>query len=112
MKRIEAIVRPDKVGVVFNALQKVGHLGVMVSEIEGHGHQEGLKLQVHGKTYNVDLITKARVEVVVKESELDTIVEAIRVAAYTGEIGDGKIFIHPVVDAMRVRTGERGENAV
>jgi len=109
MKRIEAIIRPDKVGGVFTALKKIGHPGVMISEIEGHGNQEGLKLQVRGNTYKV---TKARLEVIVKENETDAIVNAIRKAAYTGEIGDGKIFVHPVDDAMRVRTGERGENAV
>lgn len=112
MKRIEAIIRPDKVGGVFAALKKIGHPGVMISEIEGHGNQEGLKLQVRGNTYKVDMVTKARLEVIVKENETDAIVNAIRKAAYTGEIGDGKIFVHPVDDAMRVRTGERGENAV
>jgi nitrogen regulatory protein P-II 1 len=112
MKRIEAIIRPDKVGGVFNALKTIGHPGVMVSEIEGHGNQEGLKIQVRGNTYKVDLVTKARVEVIVKESEVDVIIDAIRAAAFTGEIGDGKIFIHPVDDAMRVRTGERGDSAV
>src|SRR5208282_1573770 len=112
MKRIEAIIRPDKVGGVFAALKKIGHPGVMISEIEGHGNQEGLNLQVRGNTYKVDMVTKTRLEVIVKENETDAIVNAIRKAAYTGEIGDGKIFVHPVDDAMRVRTGERGENAV
>jgi nitrogen regulatory protein P-II 1 len=112
MKRIEAIIRPDKVSAVFNALKKLGHPGVMISEIEGHGNQEGVNIQVRGNTYKVDLITKARVEVIVKESEMELIVKAICDAAFTGEIGDGKIFIHPVDDALRVRTGERGEIAV
>jgi nitrogen regulatory protein P-II 1 len=112
MKRIEAIIRPDKVSSVFNALKKLGHPGVMISEIEGHGSQEGINIQVRGNTYKVDLITKARVEVIVKESELEMIIKTICDSAFTGEIGDGKIFIHPVDDALRVRTGERGEIAV
>ncbi|HVN72082.1 MAG TPA: P-II family nitrogen regulator [Desulfomonilia bacterium] len=112
MKRIEAIIRPDRVSGVFNALKKIGHPGVMISEIEGHGNQEGLNIQVRGNTYKVDLITKARVEVIVKESETEMIIKAICDAAFTGEIGDGKIFVHPVDDAMRVRTGERGECAI
>jgi len=112
MKRIEAIIRPDKLSSVFNALKKLGHPGVMISEIEGHGNQEGLNIQVRGNTYKVDLIPKARVELIVKESELETIVKAICDATFTGEIGDGKIFIHPVDDALRVRTGERGEIAI
>lgn len=90
MKRIEAIIRPDKVGSVFGALKKIGHPGVMISEVEGHGNQEGLNLQVRGNTYKVDMVTKARLEVIVKENETDAIVNAIRKAAYTGEIGDGK----------------------
>ena len=112
MKRIEAIIRPDRVSTVFNALKKLGHPGVMISEIEGHGSQEGINIQVRGNTYKVDLITKARVEVIVKESEMELIIKAICDAAFTGKIGDGKIFIHPVDDALRVRTGERGEIAV
>jgi nitrogen regulatory protein P-II 1 len=112
MKRIEAIIRPDKVSGVFNALKKSGHPGVMISEIEGHGSQEGINIQVRGNTYKVDLIAKARVEVIVKESETEMIIKTICDAAFTGEIGDGKIFIHPVDDALRVRTGERGEAAV
>ncbi len=85
---------------------------MMISEIEGHGNQEGVNIHVRGNTYKVDLITKARVEVIVKESEMELIIKAICDAAITGKIGDGKIFIHPVDDALRVRTGERGEIAV
>lgn len=111
MKRIEAIIRPEKVAGVFDALKKVGHPGVMVSEVEGHGNQEGLDFKLRGNTYKVELVTKARLEIIVKESEVDTIINAIHKAAHTGNIGDGKIFIHPVEDAMRIRTGERGECA-
>jgi nitrogen regulatory protein P-II 1 len=112
MKRIEAIIRPGKVGEVCAALERIGHPGMMISEIEGHGKQKGVETEVRGKTYKVDLMTKARVEVVVKDKDLEKTIKAIREAALTGEIGDGKIFIHPVEDAVRVRTNERGEAAV
>jgi len=108
MKRIEAIIRPAKVGEVCSALEKVGHPGVMISELDGHGNQKGIKKEILGKSYSVDLLTKARVEVIVQDSDAEKIVTAIRSAAYTGEIGDGKIFIHPVDDAIRIRTGEQG----
>lgn len=112
MKKIEAIIRPDKVGDVCDALEKVGHPGVMITEIEGHGKQKGIAQEVRGKTYKVDLITKARLEVVVKDSDLDNIVKAIREAAFTGQVGDGKIFVYPAADAIRIRTAERGDSAV
>jgi nitrogen regulatory protein P-II 1 len=112
MKRIEAIVRPGKVGDVCAALELAGHHGVMITEIEGHGNQKGIEQKVHGKSYKISLLTKARVEVIVKDSESDRITKAIAAAAYTGKIGDGKIFIHPVDDAMRIRTAERGDIAI
>ena len=112
MKRIEAIVRPSKVGDVCAALEKVGHPGIMITEIEGHGTQKGVEQLVRGKTYKVDLMTKARLEVIVKDGESERIIKAISDAAYTGKIGDGKIFVHPVDDAVRVRTAERGDAAI
>jgi nitrogen regulatory protein P-II 1 len=112
MKRIEAIIRPEKVQDVYKALKEVGHPGVMVSAIEGHGKQEGLEFHVRAKIYKVELIPKARMELIVKEAETEAILDAICKAAFTGRIGDGKVFIHPVDDALRVRTGERGENAI
>jgi nitrogen regulatory protein P-II 1 len=112
MKRIEAIVRPGKVGDVCEALERVGHHGVMITEIEGHGNQKGLEQKVRGKSYKVSLLTKARLEVIVKDSETDRIIKAIASAAYTGQIGDGKIFIHPVEDALRIRTADRGDKAI
>ncbi len=112
MKRIEAIIRPALVNKVCAALEKVGHPGLMISRIEGHGRQKGIEHEVRGKTYKVDLLTKARLELIVKDKEAGRIVEAIRDAACTGEIGDGKIFIHPVDEAVRVRTAECGEAAV
>ncbi len=112
MKRIEAIVRPEKAGAIVTALDSIGHPGIMISEIEGHGKQHGMEENVRGKKYIIDLITKTRIEIIVKDSEVKRIAEAIREAAYTGEIGDGKIFIHPVDDAIRVRTDEKGEDAI
>lgn len=112
MKKIEAIIRPAKVGAVCDALEKIGNPGIMLSEVEGHGNQKGIEQQFRGKTYKVDLMTKARVQVVVNEEDVDKTIEAIREAALTGKVGDGKIFIYPVEDAVRIRTGERGAVAV
>ncbi len=84
----------------------------MVTDIEGHGKQKGVEQQVLGKTYRVSLLPKARIELIVKDSEVGNIVTAIKNAAYSGKVGDGKIFIHPVEDAIRVRTGEQGDNAI
>ncbi len=112
MKRIEAIIRPAKVGEVLAALEKVGHPGVMVSEVEGHGSQKGVKQQIRGKTYNVSLLVKKKIDVIVKDQEAGRIIEAIQKAVSTGEIGDGKIFVSPMEDAIRIRTGESGEKAV
>ncbi|MGA2141422.1 MAG: P-II family nitrogen regulator [Brevinematales bacterium] len=112
MKRIEAIIRPEKAGSVINALDAIGHPGIMISEIEGHGKQHGIEESVRGKKYTIDLITKTRIEVIVKDSDVKKITGAIREAAVTGEIGDGKIFVHPVDDAIRVRTNEKGDEAV
>ena len=112
MKKIEAIIRPNKVGDVCAALDRTGHPGIMITEIEGHGKQKGVEQNVRGKTYKVELMTKARIEVVAKDSEVEMIVKAIREAAFTGEVGDGKIFIYPVIDAVRIRTAEQGDIAV
>ncbi len=112
MKRIEAIIRPGKVGDVRAALEKVGHPGLMISGVEGHGKQKGVEQQVRGKTYKVELLTKAKVEVIVNDKEADKIIKAIREAVLTGEIGDGKIFVSTMDDAIRIRTGESGEAAI
>jgi nitrogen regulatory protein P-II 1 len=112
MKRIEAIVRPTKVNEVYAALEQVGHPGLMISEIEGHGRTKGIEQKVRGRTYKVEFITKARIELVVEDAEVNDIVSAIQNAAFTGQIGDGKIFVHPLDDAVRVRTAERGIAAI
>jgi nitrogen regulatory protein P-II 1 len=112
MKRIEAIVRPEKAGDVVKALDKVGHPGMMISEIEGYGKQHGKEESLRGKKYRIDLITKTRIEVIVKDGDVKKLVKAIADAAVTGEIGDGKIFVHPVDDVLRIRTGEKDEAAI
>jgi len=112
MKRIEAVIRPVKVADVVEALEKLGHPGMMITEIEGHGKQLGLQQEVRGKKYRVDFIPKARIEIIVRDPDVDKTVKTILDAAHTGEIGDGKIFIHSVENAIRVRTRESGEIAV
>ncbi len=111
MKRIEAIIRPAKVADVCAALDKVGHPGVTISEIKGHGRQKGTVTKYRGVLYKVSLVTKTRVEVVVND-DADKIVKAVRAAALTGEVGDGKIFVHDMADAIRIRTNETGMAAL
>lgn len=112
MKRIIAIIRQEKFEDVKKALVEVGCEGMTVSEVKGRGSQQGIKESYRGSSYCIDLIPKTRVEVVVKDEGLDLLVEAIRKGAYTGNIGDGKIFIQPVDDVIRIRTGESGDGAV
>lgn len=111
MKRIEAIIRPGKVDDVCRALAKVGHSGVTLTETSGHGRQRGMNKIVRGRLYNVEFITKTKLMIVVKDSEVEKIVELIRASAYTGQVGDGKIFISTIDDAVRIRTFERGDSA-
>jgi nitrogen regulatory protein PII len=112
MKRIEAIIRPAKVAEVCVALDNVGHPGVTVSEIKGHGRQKGMVTKYRGVSCKVSLVAKMRVEVIVKDEDTDKIVRAIREAALTGEVGDGKIFVHDMADAIRIRTNETGMAAI
>jgi nitrogen regulatory protein P-II 1 len=112
MKHIVAIIRPEKLDDVRNALEKVGYSGLMISEIEGHGKQKGIVQQWRGEKYKIDLISKIKLEVVVKDSEVDDIKKTIIENARTGDIGDGKIFISNVDEVIRIRTGEEGEIAL
>ncbi len=112
MKKIEAVIRPSKLGDVCKALHKVGHPGLMITEIEGHGAQKGMTKMLRGKEYKIEFMTKTKVDIVTKDDDVNKIVEAIRTAAYTGEVGDGKIFISSIEDVVRVRTGEKGIVAV
>lgn len=112
MKKIEAIIRPESADLVRKALSLAGVTGLMVSEIEGHGKQKGVVQQWRGEKYKVELLPKARIEVIVRDNDVERISKVIIESARTGEIGDGKIFIYPVEEAIRIRTGERGEVAL
>ena len=113
MKKIEAIVRPEKLDGIKEALATQGFLGLNIVHVTGRGAQKGI---VHvgrgGESFRVDMLPKVRVEVVVHDNAAERAVQAIMKAAWTGNIGDGKIFILPVEDAIRVRTGERGDVAL
>jgi len=112
MVRIEAIIRPSRLDEVKAALDEIGVRGISVIEIKGAGKQKGYTQHYRGSEYQVNLLPKVQVIVVVTDSEQDKVVEAIETAAKTGEIGDGKIFVSPVTQAIRIRTGERGEIAI
>jgi nitrogen regulatory protein P-II 1 len=112
MKKIEAIVRPERLEDVLDALDSAGYSGVMITEIKGHGKQKGIVQQWRGGEYRVSFLTKMKVEIVAGDRDVEKIKTAIAGAAKTGEIGDGKIFIYDVADAYKIRTGETGEEAI
>jgi nitrogen regulatory protein P-II 1 len=112
MQRIEAIVRPERLNHVKVALEEVEHAGMTLTEVRGHGVQRGVTEQWRGRTFAVEYLTKVKIELVVRDSAVDAIVDRIVSAARTGEVGDGKIFISPVGQAIRIRTGESGEEAL
>ncbi len=112
MVRIEAIIRPSRLDEVKTALDELGVHGISVTEIKGAGKQKGYTQHYRGSEYQVNLLPKVQLVVVVADSMLDGVVGAIEGAARTGEIGDGKIFVTPVMEAIRIRTGERGDTAV
>ena len=112
MKKIEAIIREEKLDAVRAALQNSGYYGITVSEVSGHGREGGLILQWRVGEYKVDFLPKLKVELVVLDEDVARTLNAITSAARTGEMGDGKIFVLPVENAVRVRTGEEGANAI
>jgi len=112
MKKIEAIIKPFKLDDVKDALNQMGIKGMTLTEVKGYGRQKGHKEIYRGAEYTVDFIPKIKIEIVVEASQADAVAECIRQAALTGKIGDGKIFILPVENAIRVRTGERGREAI
>ncbi|MFA5063327.1 MAG: P-II family nitrogen regulator [Candidatus Omnitrophota bacterium] len=112
MKKIEIVIRPEKLESVRNALELAGCSGLMISEIEGHGKQKGVVQQWRGEKYKVELLPKIKIDVVVKDDDVSKLTRAIVDVACTGEIGDGKIFISPVEDAIRIRTKEKGDIAL
>ena len=113
MKKIEAIIRPEKLDAVKSDLEAAGFLGLNIFHVTGRGVQKGI---VHtgrgGETYTVDMLPKLKIEVVAKDADAEKVIETIVNAAKTGNIGDGKIFVTTVEEAIRVRTGERGEDVV
>ena len=112
MKKIEAIIKPFKLDDVKEALNEINIKGMTVSEVKGYGRQKGHKEIYRGAEYVVDFIPKVKMEIIVEARQVDEVVERIRQAANTGKIGDGKIFVLPVEEVVRVRTGEKGKEAI
>ena len=112
MKKIEAIIRPFKLDDVKVALVNAGIIGMTVSEVRGFGRQKGQVERYRGSEFTVEFLQKLKVEVVVDNDKVNSVIEAIREAAKTGEIGDGKIFISPIDSVVRIRTGDLDENAL
>ena len=112
MKKIEAIIKPFKLDDVKEALNGIGIKGMTVSEVKGYGRQKGHKEIYRGAEYIVDFIPKAKMEIIVDANQVDEVIETICQAANTGKIGDGKIFVLPAEEVVRVRTGEKGKEAI
>ncbi|MDM8525934.1 P-II family nitrogen regulator [Desulfococcaceae bacterium HSG8] len=112
MKKIEAIIKPFKLDDVKEALNEIGIQGMTISEVKGYGRQKGHKEIYRGAEYVVDFIPKIKIEVIILDDMADKVIEKIQQAAYTGKVGDGKIFVFSVEEAIRVRTGEKGRDAI
>ena len=112
MKKVEAIVKPFKVDDIKNALNKMGIQGMTVTEVKGFGRQKGHTEVYRGAEYKIDFLPKTKIEVIVTDEMVNEVTETIEGAAKTGKIGDGKIFLSPVEEVIRIRTGERGKEAI
>jgi nitrogen regulatory protein P-II 1 len=112
MKEIIAIIRPNKLDIVKSALEEIKCHGITVTEVKGRGRQLGITESYRGSDYRIDLLPKTRLEIIVQDVDVESVVDTIVKTAQTGDIGDGKIFISSVEDVVRIRTGERGEKAV
>jgi nitrogen regulatory protein P-II 1 len=112
MKKIEAIIKPFKLDEVKEALNEIGLQGLTVTEAKGFGRQKGHTELYRGAEYVVDFLPKVKIELVIEDTLVERAIEAIQQAAHTGRIGDGKIFVTPVEEAIRIRTGERGSDAI
>lgn len=112
MKKIEAVIKPFKLNEVREALSAAGIEGMTVSEVKGFGRQKGHTEIYRGSEYTVDFLPKVKIEIVLPDASVDGAIEAIIRAAKTGKIGDGKIFVYPIEEAVRIRTDERGERAI
>ena len=112
MKLVSAIVRPNKLDEIKAALSESGIHGLTVTEVRGHGRQKGHKEIFRGKEYFVDLLPKVRLEMALPDNKVDAAIAAIEEASKTGDVGDGKIFVMPIEECVRIRTGERGDDAL
>jgi nitrogen regulatory protein P-II 1 len=112
MKKIEAIVQPFKLEEVKEALKSIGIDGMTISDVRGHGRQKGHKETYRGQEYNVDLLPKLKFELVVTDDRADEVIRTLATAARTGKIGDGKIFVYEVAEAIRIRNDDRGDSAL
>ena len=112
MKMICAIIRPHRLQEVKDALSNAGIVGLTVTDVRGAGRQKGQVERYRGSEYSIDLLQKVKLEIAANDDQVETIIKTIRDAASTGEIGDGKIFISPLEDSMRIRTGERGQESL
>jgi nitrogen regulatory protein P-II 1 len=112
MKKIEAIIRPEKLQVLRAALDSKGFSGMTITEVKGRGRQKGITLQWRAGDYNVEFLPKVKLEIIADDEDTENIIDLICQTAHTGEAGDGKIFVYPVDDVVRVRTKERGCRAV
>jgi len=112
MRKIDAVIRPHLLDAVKNALQEVGITGMTITEVKGFGRQKGHTETYRGSEYKIDFIPKIKIEVVVPDEMVDHVIDAVAKAAKTGKFGDGKIFVVPVEEVIRIRTGERNEQAI
>ena len=112
MKKLEAIIKPFKLDEIKEALHDIGLQGITVLEAKGFGRQKGHTELYRGAEYIVDFLPKVKIELIIEDQQLDVAIETIQKAAHTGRIGDGKIFVSPIEDAIRIRTGERGAEAI
>jgi nitrogen regulatory protein P-II 1 len=112
MKKIEAIIKPFKLDEVKNALTKIGVQGMTVTEVKGFGRQRGHTEVYRGAEYKIDFLPKVKIELITSEEMIPQVIETIERAAKTGKIGDGKIFVSPIEEVIRIRTGERGRDAI
>ena len=112
MKKIEAIIRPHKLDEVQDALSEAGYPGLTVSEVRGYGRQKGHKEIYRGTEYNINFVPKLKIELICSDDRAEAALEIIIKTSKTGEVGDGKIFVYNVADAIRIRTGESGESAL
>ena len=111
-QKVEAIIRPEKLDIVKNNLENINCKGLTVSNVKGRGKQLGIVEKYRGNVYNVDLISKIKLDIITTETEVEKIVDTIKSSAFTGNVGDGKIFVSDIEDIIRIRTGERGVNAI